>query len=647
MPQAFEATDLLLHQTVSDIQCSYEEGLAACSVSSLQREQDSATSSLWIFPADGSPAWQMTRGVSSDICPRWSPDGQQLAFISDRAGDNQVFVIARAGGEARQVSRIDGQAAGFEWTADGKSVLVTAALRVDPNLRGARAQPGAALPPENGPQVIWRLGYKADGLGYTLDREIHLFRVDVASGEARQLTDGPFNVRSAQASVDGRRIVYSRTREADEAHRSDVWVMDSDGQGARQLTHGHAQVLFPRFSPDGRWIVFCGTLAEGDAQVRPWLIETATGEVRPLGDDSIEISTEGDNLQFVGQDSARVLGIVARRGVQEIVEISVPEGQVTLRMGGERQLSQLACARDFLVYAAHSPVQPMEVHRCRADASDEKCLSSLNAWWQDRPRASFERRQFEVPDGSGGTEVIDGWLIRPAGAKGATPLLLEVHGGPAGFVPFAYGPIAYWSMLWSQGWSILALNAVGSASYGREFSDRLRGRWGELDLPQHLCAVQTLQGEGLADERVAVAGKSYGGYLACWAVGHTEVFRAAVAAAPISQIEAHWGSSDSGYYSDAYAMRSDQDVALMRRLSPLEYLRGARIPTLLLQGAEDERCPRAQAEAAFVALRRGGNRDCEMVIYPQCGHQFTAQGRPSQRMDAIQRIVDWVTRWTQ
>src|SRR5690606_18093463 len=185
-----------------------------------------------------------------------------------------------------------------------------------------------------------------------------------------------------------------------------------------------------------------------------------------------------------------------------------------------------------------------------------RTLTAFNAWWHERTPATLERRQFRVPDGDGGEELISGWLIRASGSEGRQPLLVDVHGGPASHVLFDYPPIAYWSILWSRGWSILALDPVGSASYGREFAERLRGRWGELDLPQHLTAIHNLQQLDLADERVVIAGKSYGGYMSAWAVSHSDAFSAAVVLAPVTNIEAHWGTSDSGYYSDPYAMKS-------------------------------------------------------------------------------------------
>jgi dipeptidyl aminopeptidase/acylaminoacyl peptidase len=261
--------------------------------------------------------------------------------------------------------------------------------------------------------------------------------------------------------------------------------------------------------------------------------------------------------------------------------------------------------------------------------------------------ASMERRRFQVPDGDGGTETVDGWLLRPPGAQGPTPLLVDVHGGPATYVQFEYGPIAHWSMLWSQGWSILALNAVGSASYGRKFASRLRRRWGELDLPQHLAAVQQLQKEGLCDERLAISGKSYGGYMSAWAIGHTTQFRAAVVMAPVANIEAHYGTSDSGYYSDPYSLGRDGqlDRNVMRHLSPVFHAHNARTPTLILQGDSDQRCPRAQAEELFMILKRRTNVPCELVLYPGGSHKFTSEACLPHRVDAMQRITDWLTRW--
>jgi len=250
-----------------------------------------------------------------------------------------------------------------------------------------------------------------------------------------------------------------------------------------------------------------------------------------------------------------------------------------------------------------------------------------------------------VPDGDGGTETIHGWLLHADdGHSGPRPLLNDVHGGPASYALLDYDTNVFWQVLCSRGWAVLALDAVGSASYGREFCDRLSGHWGELDLPQHLAAIRQLQQEGICDERIAVSGKSYGGFLSSWAVGHTHAFRAAVVMAPVGNIETHYGTSDGGYYADPTYVggkpRFDRKRA--RELSPLQSIEKSRTPTLFLQGKDDERCPKCQSEELFVSMMRAGDTPAELVLYPGEDHHFLGEGAPSVRHDAAERIVQWL-----
>jgi dipeptidyl aminopeptidase/acylaminoacyl peptidase len=176
---------------------------------------------------------------------------------------------------------------------------------------------------------------------------------------------------------------------------------------------------------------------------------------------------------------------------------------------------------------------------------------------------------------------------------------------------------------------------------------RIKNRWGELDLPQHLSAIKTLQGEGIADDRLAIYGKSYGGYLAAWAITQSDAFKAAVVSAPVSNIESHFGTSDSGFYVTPYAMCGEPfvDRSKARELSPLNHMHEARTPTLILQGADDQRCPVGQAEEVFTTLMRSSDVAVEMVLYPGESHHLAEEGTPSFRVDYVSRVVEWVERW--
>jgi len=292
-----------------------------------------------------------------------------------------------------------------------------------------------------------------------------------------------------------------------------------------------------------------------------------------------------------------------------------------------------------------SPVQ----RRARTvKGNEQKQLTQFNAWWNDRLLPDVQVKRFDVPDGIGGREQIDGWLLRPPGQSGPTPMLVDLHGGPSSYVLLDFRSHVYWYVLLGLGWSILAVNAAGSSSYGREFSARVLGRWGECDLDQHLAAAHALQSEGLADERIAVTGKSYGGYLAAWAVCTTSAFKAAVVSAPVTSLEHHFGTSDSGYYSDAYSMGGApwERRDLMHRLSPLERVEAVRTPTLILQGDADNRCPKSQAEAFFTGIMAGTQTPARLVLYPNGDHHFFENGKTDHRIDAVQRCVDWLERWT-
>lgn len=651
-PKPFDVDDLYLHLHITGMHCTPHGQLAACVVRSVDRENDSYSSKIWSFALDNSaPATQLTQPPGNESAPRWSPDGQQLAFISDRGGSPQVHLLQRDGGEARALTALPMDASNPRWMPDGKHLLVTGAVPVDPDLHGARSAKKDANSSGKScqPEVAWRLPYKADGVGYMLRREIHLFSVDVQTGTHTQLTDGPFDVMALDIAADGARIAYVRTQEGRFAHRTDLWVCNADGSEPRQMTKTYANVMQPIWSPDGRSIAFTGAVLEGDAESRLWVLDVSSGNSRQLGDvevampESIHWAADGQSLLFVR----------AHRGKHQVARIGL-DGTLTVLIDRDQQIGAFGWTGEYLALTAHHPSLPSELHACPAGEADADCsdavqqVSDLNPWWKERIPVQAETVRFTVPDPHGGTEEIEGWLLRAKGSDGPRPLLNDIHGGPASYALLDFDTNVYWQVLCAQGWAVLALNAVGSASYGRDFCHKLEGHWGTYDLPQHIAAVEQLQADGVCDDRLAVCGKSYGGYLSAWAVGHTNIFKAAVVMAPVGNIETHYGTSDGGYYADPFYMatapRFDRERA--RSLSPLQFIEQSCTPTLFMQGSEDERCPKCQSEEMFVSMMRAGSTPAQMVLYPGENHGFLGEGAPSCRADAARRIIDWVTQYS-
>ncbi len=156
-----------------------------------------------------------------------------------------------------------------------------------------------------------------------------------------------------------------------------------------------------------------------------------------------------------------------------------------------------------------------------------------------------------------------------------------------------------------------------------------------------------LQKEGLADACIACAGKSYGGYLSAWAIGQTDRFKAAVVSAPVTNVMSHAGTSDTGYYVSPYAMdaRFQDPPAASARLSPAIHAPDAHTATLILQGADDQRCPVGQAEELFATLVRCTQDPVRLGVYPDGSHQLAGSGKPSLRVDYHRRTVEWLERY--
>jgi dipeptidyl aminopeptidase/acylaminoacyl peptidase len=656
-PRPFVPEDVLDFKILADVKLSPDGERVAYELEIIDRSKDSDASRLYVVDVDGGEPRPWTSGEHRDKSPRWSPDGKRIAFLSARAGTPQLFVIDMGGGEARQVTTREHGAMKGEWS-DGRDLLFLGRVPVE-----QRPQDVPADRWKRRPRVVTEASYKSDGVGYTRDDHIHVFRVPADGGESCQLTFGPANHSSPVWSPDGRAVAFTRTRtDPRDSHRTDLWRMDGDGEGQRQLTEDIAKVESPVWSPDGRTIAFFGAKIDGDSRTGVWLIDADGGDLRRLGGEDFEVASytlSPSTPPCWEPDGRHLLVLRAEQGTSHVSRIAVQTGEAVPIIGGERwhrqgrrvpensQISMFSAppGAGRIAFVCFDGSLHCELWACEADGSERKVHSPNDAWSADRIRIEVCRRSFEV----GHERENLGWLMLPCErGNEPVPLWVDVHGGPRSYVSVGFPYHPYWHMLVSRGWAVLALDAVGSGSYGESFAERLRGHWGERDLPEHLAAIDRLVEERVADTaRIVIGGKSYGGYLAAWAIGHTRRFCAAVVSAPVANHLSHFGTSDSGYYVTPFALGGNpwEVRATYEDLSPVYHLDEATTPTLILQGEDDQRCPIGQAEEVFAALIRAGKAPVEFVRYPGGSHHLLEEGTPSHRVDYNQRIVAWAERW--
>lgn len=657
---AVDPSDLLRFRTVADAACSPDGQRVAFTVSTIDPEADEYRTDIWLASATDFGARPeihpraLTQGPKKNSAPRWSPDGKTIAFLSDRERDKpQLYVMPSSGGDARRLTELPLGAMPASWAPDGTRLLFAARV---PN-SAPPAESEARKRWEQRPRHVTKASYKADGQGYTFDARTHLFVVDVTSGAVRQITDGDVEDRAESWSPDGTRIAWSRTRGGrTEYNWSDIHVASADGSNAKQLTMSAGRATSPTWSPDGKWIAFYALDEQspwiGDPMVRPWVASVESGEARCVTkgfDHGVPLlpppaATPGP---LWSADGATITAIFAVRGDAHVVRARVADGKAETIVGGERQITYLSGASGTrLAYVAGDPRDPSEAYVAEWDGKNERRITSLNeALARELDAPIPKRRVFDTPNGQ-----IEGWVITPPGAKGPVPLLVDIHGGPAGFAGDIFSLSYFFKyVLASRGWAVLSLNPTGSGSYGRAHSHGIRGRWGEYDLPEQMAAIDALVKDGIADpKRLAVAGYSYGGFMTSWTIGHSDRFKAAVVGAPVVDQGSFHGNSDIGMWFAPWELNAEfpKDRETLRRYSPITYIDRVTTPTLVLHGEADDRCPIGQGEQLFTALLACGKVPTEFVRYPGGSHLFIVSGRPSHRVDFTTRTVDWVTRFT-
>ena len=198
---------------------------------------------------------------------------------------------------------------------------------------------------------------------------------------------------------------------------------------------------------------------------------------------------------------------------------------------------------------------------------------------------------------------IEAALMKPSNPKPDTklPLILYVHGGPAGSFSATYS--SWPQLLVAHGYEVLMVNPRGSATYGEEFLKANRADWGGADFKDLMAGVDTVLARGETDpNRIGIGGWSYGGYMAEWAITHTNRFKAAVSGAGMFDLAADFGTEKEPAYDEWYFSTPWEHPERFAHSSPYMYVRNAKTPTLILQGENDPIDPLGQSTALYRAL---------------------------------------------
>jgi dipeptidyl aminopeptidase/acylaminoacyl peptidase len=652
-PRPLVPDDVYNERTISTPAVSPDGAWVAYAVKGLDRAEDKAITHVWMTAWDGTRTVQMTASAKdSESQPRWSPDGRYLAFVSGRGDENeadQLWLLDRAGGEARRLTEGKSSVDDYAWSPDGKQIAL---ILKDPEPETKNAdQDGKAGagggtekvdPKRPRPIVIDRFQFKEDIEGYLGPRRGRLHVLDLASRKVVRVADGDYDEALPVWSPDGKRLAFVSKRHPD-ADRDDNWdifvVEPHAGATPRAVTRFEGAddnpewESYPAWSPDGKSIAYVqgGPPRLIEYGVRRLAVAPADGGaarvITPILDRNVgkpRWTADGKAIRFILEDD----------GAERLAEIPAAGGPVKTVLGGRQVVEAFdADPHGHEVVQVSTPTSPGELFAL--EKGRLRPLTHQNDWLKDVALASTEEVKFLSRDG---TEV-HGFIIRPPGWQAGRkyPTLLRLHGGPA--FEFDMSWMREWQMFAAHGYVVLAANPRGSTGRGEAWSSAIYADWETRPVQDVLAIVDYALGQGIADpDRLGVGGWSYGGILTNYVITADHRFKAATSGASISNILAGYGTDEYVRdYETELGKPWEHPEAWLKLSDPFLHADRIRTPTLFLGGDKDFNVPLLNSEQMYQALRSQGI-ETRLIIYPG---EFHGLARPSFLKDRMERYIDW------
>ena len=208
---------------------------------------------------------------------------------------------------------------------------------------------------------------------------------------------------------------------------------------------------------------------------------------------------------------------------------------------------------------------------------------------------------------------------------------------------YGYGFMHEFQLMAARGYVVVYCNPRGSTGYDEGFTRFTNQKWGETDMPDVMAAVDWAVAQGYVDpNRLGVTGGSYGGYLTNWIISHSDRFRAAVTQRCVSNLHSFYGTSDIGWFfgENQFGGNAWERREHYMKYSPISYVANIRTPLLIIHSENDYRTPIEQGEQMFISLKRLG-REVEFVRFPDSNHDLSRNGKPSLRIERLERIIGW------
>jgi dipeptidyl aminopeptidase/acylaminoacyl peptidase len=579
----------------------------------------------------------------------WSPDGRQIAFGSDLAGRSNLWKVSASGGWPIQLTQSDERQYSPVWSPDGKWIVYEQDHAGDElwDLYAIPSDGGEIVNLTNTPAIreqdpVWShdgrtiaFDYKPkDGSQYDIalldwkTRKVQLLTHERQPGYSWNVV--------AWSSDD--KTIYANRRNPPYTD-ADVYRIDVATGKTENLTlhQGTTRYLVSSLSPDDKTLLLSADAKGGYINVA--LLDVATRKITWVTDLKWEayasnFSPDGKRYSYTVNEDGVIDAYIVDRATNQVEKVDLPHGLNAL----SGNPTEFAPQSDRVIVSHEASNQPGDfwVYNLKSRHADQLTFSAI-ASLRGTPLPPSQIVHYKSFDG----KIITALLWVPFNLKrdGSNPAIVLPHGGPTGQM------VDYWNTdvaaLTSRGYICIAPNPRGSTGYGLDFQKANFQDLGGGDLKDEIGGVDFLKATGYVDaKKVGIYGGSYGGFMTLMAIGKTpEIWAAAVDEYGIINWSSMLKSSDPELdeYLKALLGNPEQNRKVYEEDSPITYIRSEKAPLLVLQGDNDPRVPKEEAQQVVEILKKEG-RVVDVHYYANEGHGFVKR---ENQIDSIRRTIAW------